>query len=111
MIIDWKQIRGCLEIDENFWLTGFAAIGDSLRFHRIVVRRLKHTRDEKGNDTSGDSHDDCWRSWWKKDTSYALGHVLTLLPGNWLFHRHYNIPIQARMQEWGNEEQTVWRFR
>ena len=52
-----------------------AAGQDSLRFHRMVVRRLEHTREQKGYDNSGDDRDNCWGSRWKPDTPNPLNHV------------------------------------
>ena len=45
-----------------------AAEQDSLRFHRMVVRRLDHTRDQKGCDNTGDSEDS---RWWQKNAPKA----------------------------------------
>ena len=50
-----------------------AAGQDSLRFHRMVVRRLEHTREQKGYDNAGDDDEDS--RWRKKDAPQALNHV------------------------------------
>jgi hypothetical protein len=41
----------------------------------MVVRRLDHTREQKGYDNGGDDRDDCWGSRWKPNTPDPLAHL------------------------------------
>ena len=68
-------------VDLGIWAGGYrlvppygsspAAEQDSLRSHRMVVRRLDHTRDQKGCDNTGDNED----SWWWQENAPQATHL------------------------------------
>jgi hypothetical protein len=70
-------VSGPAEVAQSYPLYGSrpAAGQDRLRFCRMVVRRLDHTREQKGYDNGGGDCDDCWGSRWKPDTPNPLAHL------------------------------------